>query len=150
MKTPAELNAAVRKAKDQGAQALYVWPSGLTAALAAQLSELALAHRLPTIHAFSESAVAGGLFAYAPSMTDIARRGAAYVDKILRGTKAGDIPVEQPTKFELIVNLKTAKALGLTIPSSLLVRADRSLSNRRPLNSTLQRPAGSRCSPRGR
>jgi putative ABC transport system substrate-binding protein len=124
MATPAELDVAVRKAKDQGAQGLYIWPSGLTLSSGKQLSALALANRLPSIHPFRESAVAGGLLSYAPSLTDIAGRGAVYVDKILRGARPADLPVEQPTKFELVINLKTAKALGLTIPQSLLVRAD--------------------------
>jgi putative ABC transport system substrate-binding protein len=124
VKAPEELEAAVRKAKDQGAQALYIWPSGLTFSFGRQLSEFALSHRLPSIHPFRESAMAGGLLSYAPSLTDIARRGATYVDKILKGAKPGDLPVEQPTKFELVINLKTAKALGLTIPQSLLVRVD--------------------------
>ena len=122
--TPAELDVAVRKAKDQGAQGLYIWPSGLTLSSGKQLSALALANRLPSIHPFRESAVAGGLLSYAPSLTDIAGRGAVYVDKILRGARPADLPVEQPTKFELVINLKTAKALGLTIPQTLLLRAD--------------------------
>jgi len=122
--TPAELVVAVRKAKDQGAQALYIWPSGLTFSFGKQLAELALAHRLPSIHPFRESAMAGGMLSYAPSLTEIAERGALYVDRILKGAKPSDLPVEQPTKFELVINLKTAKALGLTIPPSLLLRAD--------------------------
>ena len=124
VETPAGLEDAIRKAKDQGAQALYIWPSGLTFSLGRQLSDLALANRLPSIHPFRESAEAGGLLSYAPSLTDIGRRGAVYVDKILRGAKPANLPVEQPTKFELVINLKTAKALGLTIPPSLLQRAD--------------------------
>ena len=122
---PAELALAVRKAKDQGADALYVWPSGLTAAHAARISASSIENRLPNIHAFSESAEKGGLFAYAPSMIDIARRGAAYVDKILRGVNVGDMPVEQPARFEFIVNLKTAKALGINIPQSTLLQANK-------------------------
>jgi len=122
--TPAELEVAVRKAKDQGAQALYIWPSGLTFSFGKQLAELALANRLPSIHPFRDSAVAGGLLSYAPSLTDIADRGAVYVDRILRGARPADLPVEQPTKFELVINLKTAKTLGLKIPSALRARAD--------------------------
>jgi putative ABC transport system substrate-binding protein len=121
---PSEFEVAFRNARDQGAQALYIWPSGLTFSFGKQLAELALSHRLPSIHPFREGAVAGGLLSYAPSLTDIATRGARYVDKILRGAKAGDLPIDQPTKFELVINLKTAKALGLTIPPSLLQRAD--------------------------
>ncbi len=119
-----DIVAAVRKAKGRGAQALYVWPSGLMFTSRKQLADVAVATRLPSIHPFKESALAGGLLAYAPSLTDIARRGAGYVDKILRGSKPGDLPVEQPTKLEFIINLKTAKALGLTIPPLLLLRAD--------------------------
>jgi putative ABC transport system substrate-binding protein len=124
VKTPADLEPAVRRMKDDGAQALYVWPSGLTFGIGKQIADLALTHRLPSIHPFRENAIAGGLLSYAPSLTEIAQRGAVYVDKILKGAKPADLPVEQPTKFELVINLKTAKALGLTIPPSLLLRAD--------------------------
>jgi putative ABC transport system substrate-binding protein len=124
VKAPAELEATMRNAKAQGVQALYVWPSGFAFAHGRKLSELALANRLPSIHPFRENVIAGGFLSYSPSLTDIARRGALYVDKILRGAKAADLPIEQPTVFELTINLKTAKALGLTIPPSLLARAD--------------------------
>ena len=123
MRATTDLEAAVRRAKEQGAQALYVWSTS-PIAWGRQLSELAIAQRLPSIHWFRESAIAGGLLSYAPSLTDIAARGAAYVDRILRGVKPADLPVEQPTKFELVINIKTAKALGLKIPPSLLLRAD--------------------------
>jgi putative tryptophan/tyrosine transport system substrate-binding protein len=123
MRVTTDLEGAVRRAKEQGAQALYVWSTS-PIAWGRQLSELAIAQRLPSIHWFRESVIAGGLLSYAPSLTDIAARGAAYVDKILKGAKPADLPVEQPTKFELVINLKTAKALGLTIPPSLLGRAD--------------------------
>jgi putative ABC transport system substrate-binding protein len=85
---------------------------------------LAAKKRLPTISANSDFVTAGLLMSYGPRSSDMWRRSAAYVDKILKGTKPGDLPVEQPTKFELVINLKTAKALGLTIPPSLLGRAD--------------------------
>jgi putative ABC transport system substrate-binding protein len=85
---------------------------------------LALGERLPTMHGFRELVEAGGLMSYGPNYSDLYRRAAEYVDKILRGAKPADLPVEQPTKFNLIVNLVTAKALGLTVPPSLLARAD--------------------------
>jgi putative ABC transport system substrate-binding protein len=80
--------------------------------------------RLPTMSDFPEYVEAGGLMSYGPNFPDMFRRAAGYVDKILRGTKPGDLPVEQPTKFDLVINLTTAKALGLTIPESFLLRAD--------------------------
>jgi putative ABC transport system substrate-binding protein len=81
-------------------------------------------NRLPVMYQLKENVERGGLMAYGAVRTDLVRRAAVYVDKILKGAKAGDLPVEQPTTFELVINLKTAKALGLTIPPSLLLRAD--------------------------
>ena len=89
-----------------------------------QLAELALRHRLPLMFAFREYAEAGGLMAYGPSYVELFQRAAGYVDKILRGAKPGDLPIEQPTTFELVLNLRTAKALGLTIPPAIRARAD--------------------------
>lgn len=91
---------------------------------ATRLADLAASRRLPTANAVRESVEAGGLMSYGPSFVDSYRRSAAYVDKILKGTKPADLPVEQPTKFELVINLRTAKRLGLTIPATLLSRAD--------------------------
>ena len=81
-------------------------------------------NRLPAMHVVKENVIAGGLMSYGPNLADLFRRGAEYVHKILQGTKPTDLPVEQPTKFELVFNLKTAKAIGLTIPESFLLRAD--------------------------
>jgi len=89
-----------------------------------RLVDLAAKHRLPAVYSARDSVDAGGLMAYGPNTADLFRRAATYVDKILKGTKPGDLPVEQPTRFELVINMKTAKALGLTIPQSILVRAD--------------------------
>ena len=90
-----------------------------------RIAELALKNRLPTVFARRENAEAGGLISYGPSLPDQIRHATSYVDKIFKGAKPADLPVEQPTKFELVINLKTAKALGLTIPQSLLLRADK-------------------------
>src|SRR5262249_40323116 len=106
------------------AQALYVCNDPLTVTNRIQINTLALAARLPTVYGSRVQAEAWGLISYAPSFSDLFRRTADIVDKILRGTKPGDIPVEQPTKFEFIINLTTAKALGLTIPKSLMSLAD--------------------------
>ena len=89
-----------------------------------QIIQMAARRRIPAIYEWGENAQAGGLIAYGPVRVELDRRAASYIDKILRGTKPGDLPVEQPTKFELVINLKTAKALGLTIPQSVLLRAD--------------------------
>jgi putative ABC transport system substrate-binding protein len=109
---------------DGRADALLVSPDPLVNTHRVRINTLALGARLPTMHAFRESVEAGGLMSYGPNFPELYRRAAAFADKILRGAKAADIPVEQPTKFDLIVNLTTAKALGLTIPPTLLARAD--------------------------
>ena len=89
-----------------------------------RLVDLAAKNQLPAVYPSREFVASGGLMTYGPDLADLFRRAATYVDKILKRAQPGDLPVEQPTKFELIINLKTAKALGLTIPQSLLVRAD--------------------------
>ena len=106
------------------ADALYVVIDSLVTTNLNRINTLALGARLPTIHGARELVVAGGLMSYAANYEDLFRRGAEYIDKILRGTKPADIPVEQPTKFELVINLTTAKALGLKISESFLLRAD--------------------------
>jgi putative ABC transport system substrate-binding protein len=107
------------------ADALYVCQDLLTrGSNRLRINTLALAARLPVMHASREQIEAAGLMSYGPNFIDLYRRAGDYVDKILRGAKPGDLPVEQPTKFDLVVNLVTAQALGLTVPSSLLARAD--------------------------
>ena len=107
------------------AEALTVLPQPISVVQRKQIVDLAAKYRLPGMYPFGDFVDVGGLIAYGPSSTDLWRRGAVYVDKILKGRKPADLPVEQPTRFELIVNMKTAKALGITIPQSILVRADR-------------------------
>jgi putative ABC transport system substrate-binding protein len=106
------------------ADALYICVDPLINSNRVRINTLALAARLPTIHGFREHVEAGGLMSYGANYSDLFRRAGDYVDKILRGAKPGDIPVEQPTKFDLVINLTTAKALGLTIPETFLLRAD--------------------------
>ena len=106
------------------AQALYVVADPLTGSNRVHINTLALGARLPTMHGIREYAETGGLISYGANISDLFRRAAEFVDKILRGAKPADLPVEQPTKFELVVNLNTAKALGLTVPPTLLSRAD--------------------------
>jgi ABC-type uncharacterized transport system substrate-binding protein len=106
------------------AEAVYVCVDPLVTTNRVRINTLALGARLPTMSAFREYVEAGGLMSYGANNPDLFRRAADYVDKILRGTKPADIPVEQPTRFDLVVNLITAKALGLTIPETFLVRAD--------------------------
>jgi putative ABC transport system substrate-binding protein len=106
------------------ADALYVSGASMFANERSRLVDLAAKHRLPAVYAWREFVEAGGLMAYGPNVADLFRRAATYVDKILKGAKPGDLPVEQPTKFELVINLRAAKALELTIPQSILARAD--------------------------
>ena len=121
---PEEFESAFTAMARERAEALLVTGSSTFLAHQARLAELAMKGWLPTMLSFRESVEAGGLMAYAVNMADFVGRAAVYVDKILKGAKPADLPVEQPTKFELIINLKTAKTLGLTIPQTLLLRAD--------------------------
>jgi putative tryptophan/tyrosine transport system substrate-binding protein len=119
------LDHAFATAKRDRADAMIVIRGTLFFGLRARVAALALHHRLPAIYNLPSYAHAGGLVAYGPSDTEYYRRAAVYVDKILKGAKPGDLPVEQPMKFELVINMKTAKALGLTIPPLLLFQADK-------------------------
>jgi putative tryptophan/tyrosine transport system substrate-binding protein len=110
--------------REQGANALLVFNDGVTVSQREAIATLAAKNRLPAMYELSAFVNAGGLMAYGPNLPAMYRRAATYVDRILRGAKPADLPVEQPTKLELVINLKTAKALGLTIPPSLLARAD--------------------------
>jgi ABC-type uncharacterized transport system substrate-binding protein len=124
VRSPDEFAQAFAAMTSEHADALVVIPSGLFFSHRRQLAELAMQHRLPAMFLEREFVEAGGLIAYGPSMSDLSRRAATYVHKILQGAKPADLPVEQPTRFELVINLKTAQALGLTIPPNLLVLAD--------------------------
>ena len=108
----------------QRADALVVVIDAITQANQQRIVDLAMKHRLPAIYSSREFVDAGGLISYGVSYPDLYRRAATYVDKILKGTKPSDLPVVQPTKFELVINLKTAKALGIEVPPSLLALAD--------------------------
>jgi putative ABC transport system substrate-binding protein len=121
---PEEFDSAFAAMTRERAGALYVVGDPMFNQHRTRLAELAAKRRLPAVYELKDQAEAGGLMAYGPNTPDIYRRAATYVDKILKGAKPADLPIEQPTKFELVINLRTAKALGLTIPPSLLQRAD--------------------------
>jgi putative ABC transport system substrate-binding protein len=120
----AGIEGAVRRASDAHAGALLVSGGGLLIRSAHRIAELATKHRLPAMYPLRLFVEAGGLICYSANLNEIWRRSAAFVDKILKGAKAADLPIEQPSKFELVINLKTAKLLGLTIPPSLQLQAD--------------------------
>jgi putative ABC transport system substrate-binding protein len=124
VRKPDDIEPAFDSATKERADGLIVGQEGLLQANRSVIVALAAKHRLPAIYRSMEFIEAGGLMAYGPSYPDLYRRAATYVGKIFKGAKPGDLPVEQPTKFELIINLRTAKALGLTIPPPLLMRAD--------------------------
>ena len=123
-RNPQEIDRAFATMTREHAGAVIIWSDAIYGNQIKQIVGLAAQRRLPAIYATPENAEAGGLIVYSPNTRDLERRAATFVDKILKGAKAGDLPVEQPTKFDLVINLKTAKALGLTIPPSLLLRAD--------------------------
>jgi putative tryptophan/tyrosine transport system substrate-binding protein len=119
-----DLDAAFAQMEESGAQAVIVVAGALAFVHHARIAELALAHRLPSCSGNRESVQAGGLISLGPDLAIIARQGADYVDKVIHGTKPADLPVQQPERYDIYLNLKTAKALGLSIPPSLLARAD--------------------------
>ncbi len=121
---PDEFAGALATAKKGGAEAIDVLASPILAAHRKALVELAVKHRLPGIYESNDFVEAGGLLSYGADLNDLYRRAATYVDKILKGAKPADLPVEQPTKFQFVINLKTAKQIGLTMPQSVLYRAD--------------------------
>ena len=120
----AEIEAAIIAVEREPGGGLVVMPDAFTVAHRAPIISAAARNNVPTVHWLPDFARDGGLLSYGPDRVDSFRRAAAYVDRILRGAKAGDLPVQFPTKFEMAVNLKTAKALGLTVPQSILLRAD--------------------------
>jgi putative ABC transport system substrate-binding protein len=123
-RSPGDLDSAIRAASGQSANAILIAPDPLFAAHRARIVELVAKTGLPAMYGIRESVEAGGLMSYAPNYVEVGARGAYYVDKLLKGAKPAELPVEQPTKFEHVINLKTARALGLTIPPSVLARAD--------------------------
>jgi putative ABC transport system substrate-binding protein len=120
----ADLDAAFDRISREGTDGLFAFLSSLTVQRAGDITAFALRHRLPGVYGARIFAERGGLLSYGPDLVDSHRRAATYLDRIFRGATPADLPVEQPAKFEFLVNLKTAKALGLTIPPAVLARAD--------------------------
>jgi putative tryptophan/tyrosine transport system substrate-binding protein len=118
------VEAAIASAATDGSQGMIGASDGVVVARRKEIAESAIKHRLPTIFAFRQNVEAGGLIGYAARVADLSRRAAFFVDRILKGAKPSELPIEQPTTFELVINLKTAKILGLTMPPTLLAQAD--------------------------
>jgi len=128
-----EFDGAFSAMSKERVGALLVLPGPAFNLHRTRLVDLAAKNRLPSMYGFREYVRAGGLISYGPNLPDLFRRSANFVDKILRGAKPADLPVQQPTKFELTVNLKTARTLGLTVPPALLTRADEDRVNQPPV-----------------
>ncbi len=124
LKNAADLDAALKAVANGNMDAIHAFPDGVTAASRVRIAEFALSHHLPSVFGWKAYVEAGGLMSYGPNLEDSWRQIASCVDKILKGSRPADLPVEQPTRFELIINLKTARALGLTMPPILLAGAD--------------------------
>ena len=124
MQTPAEVDGTLASMRAQRPDGMLTLGDPLTVSLQSTIANFALEQRLPSMYPFRAFVDAGGLMSYGADLIDLFRRAAGYVDKILNGAKPGDLPVEQPIKFELVLNLKTAKTLGLTVPPTLLASAD--------------------------
>ena len=122
--TPDQFETAFEAARKQGAEAIHVFGDPLTFIHSAKVAGLAARYQLPAIYLIRRNVLDGGLMSYGPNTVDFRRRAGAYMDKILKGERPGDLPVEQPTRFDLIVNLKTAAALGITVPPSILAQAE--------------------------
>jgi putative ABC transport system substrate-binding protein len=120
----ADLEKAFAVAASQRAEAVLSFSDTLTYIFAGRVAELAFVNKLPLMSPFRETTNAGGLISYEPDIPDLGRRSASYIDKILKGANPAELPIEQPTKFELAINVKTAKALGLDVSTNLLARAD--------------------------
>jgi ABC-type uncharacterized transport system substrate-binding protein len=123
-RTPQEIENGFSIVTQHNAEAIVVALDAFLVQQGRQIAELATKYRMPSVYPVREHVEVGGLISYGPNLSDNYRRAATYVDKILKGAKPADLPIEQPTKFELVINIKTAKALGVTIPQSLLLRAD--------------------------
>jgi len=125
VRQPADIEPAFRTARRAGADAILVLSSPLALFHRVQIADLAASHRLPAIYPYAENVEAGGLMTYGVSINDLFRRSATFVDRILRGSSPAELPVEQPTKFHLVINLKAARRIGLDVPRQLVARADR-------------------------